>query len=564
MRNKTALIFLSLIGAGFIGIAVRCFYLQYYKNYYFQQISLKAQRSNFTEQPKRGAILDCRGRILAASYVSDTIFAEPRMVDDIKKTAEVLAGIIDAAGPREISKAILTTRNAGYAPIITDIRLTDAQRKQISSLQGIGIESKWKRYYPLGSAAAHAIGFIGTDEQGLAGLELQYDKILRGTFGSSSFFSDSARRPVKLKSFGDFAQDGSDIVLTLDSTIQEITYEALKKGVSEFGAESGVAMVIDPCNGAVLAMVSLPGFNPSDLKGADEKSLGNHILSDPFEPGSIIKPVIAAWAIETESINPNDTIFCENGSYSGKGFGTIGEYREGGYGTLSISGVLSHSSNIGMAKIGQKMGGAKLYEGLKLFGFGRKTGIDLPGEDSGIVWPLKFWTGYSVARVPFGHEVSITSMQMACAFCTLANHGRPIKPHLVKAVVNSDGNKIKLQEPAQTATFVIKEKTARWIVEKALVEVVQEGTGKKAAIEGRQVWGKTGTANIADKSKGGYDEENYVASFIGGCPADEPAMVVLVSIRKPNRSLGKGYAGGAVAAPAAKEIIEKTLTYLKM
>jgi len=155
-------------------------------------------------------------------------------------------------------------------------------------------------------------------------------------------------------------------------------------------------------------------------------------------------------------------------------------------------------------------------------------------------------------------------MQMACAFCTLANHGRPIKPHLVKAVVNSDGNKIKLQEPAQMATFIVNEKTARWIVEKALVEVVQEGTGKRAAIEGRQVWGKTGTANIADKSKGGYDEENYVASFIGGCPADEPAMVVLVSLRKPNRSLGKGYAGGAVAAPAAKELIEKTLTYLKL
>jgi len=563
MRKKIAFILLSLIGVGFIGVAVRCFYLQYYKNDYFQQASFKAQRSNFTEQPKRGAILDCRGRILAASYVSDTIFAEPRAIADIKQTAQTLADIIGSSGPIEISKAILTTRNEGYAPIITDIKLTNVQRKQIQALDGIGIESRWKRYYPLGGAAVHAVGFIGTDGQGLSGLELQYDKILKGTFGSSTFFSDAARRPVKLKSFGGFAQDGCDVVLTLDSAIQEITYSALKKQVSEYQAESGVAMVIDPCSGAILAMVSLPDFDPSTLKGADEKSLGNHILSDPFEPGSIIKPVIAAWAIETDSINPNDIIFCENGSYSGKGFGTIGEYRNG-YGNLTISGILAHSSNIGMAKIGQKMGAAKLHEGLRLFGFGRKAGIDLPGEDSGVVWPLKFWTGYSIARVPFGHEFSTTSMQMVCAYCVLANHGRPIKPHLVKAVVNGQGNKIKMQEPSQTASFVISEKTARWIIEKALVDVVKEGTAKNAAIENRQVWGKTGTANIAVRNKGGYDEENYVSSFIGGSPAKEPAVVVLVSIRKPNRSLGKGYTGGAVAVPAAKEILEKTLIYLKI
>jgi cell division protein FtsI/penicillin-binding protein 2 len=561
MRSKTALILLLLIGVGFIGVAVRCFYLQYYKNDYYQQVSTRSQQSNFIEQPKRGAILDCRGRILAASYVSDTIFVEPRAVGDIKTTAKELAAIIDLSAT-EITKTILTARNTGYAPIIADIRLTNEQRKRIQKIEGIGIESKWKRYYPMGNAAVHAVGFIGTDGKGMSGLELECDKMLRGTFGGSTFFSDAARRPISLERFGGSAQDGCDVVLTLDSSIQEIAHSALKKQVAEYQAESGVAMVIDPCSGAVLAMVSLPDFDPVTLKGADEKSLGNHILSDPFEPGSIIKPVIASWAIETGSIHKDDVIFCENGNYSGKGFGTIGEYHSG-FGNLPISGILAQSSNIGMAKIGQKMGAAKLYEGAKLFGFGRKTGMDLPGEDAGLVWPLKVWTGYSIARVPFGHEILTTSMQMACAFCTLANHGKPIRPHLVKAVVNNAGNKIKMEEPAQTASFIISEKTARWIVEDALVKVVQEGTGKKAAIEGREVWGKTGTANIANKGKG-YDEQNYVASFIGGSPAKEPAVVVLVSIRKPNRSLGKGYAGGAVSAPVAKEILENTLTYLKL
>jgi cell division protein FtsI (penicillin-binding protein 3) len=561
MRNKLALFLLSLVGLGFIGVAVRCFYLQNYKIYYYRQISNKAQRSNFTQQPKRGAILDCRGRILAASYVTDVIFAEPRTVE-IKKAAQELSKITDVSA-NEITKSILTSRNEGYAPILSDIKLNEEDRRKIMEIDGIGIESRWKRYYPLGRVAAHVIGFTGIDGDGLAGLELGCDDVLKGKMGGGSFYADAARRPVKLNSFEGFAQDGCDIVLTIDSTVQEITRSALQKQVTEYQAQSGVAMVIDPCSGGILSYVSLPDFDPTNLKGVEKECLANHILTDPFEPGSIIKPVITAWALEIKAIRPNDVIFCENGSYSGHGFGTIGEYREG-YGNLSISEILQHSSNIGMAKIGQRMGAKKLYEGVKYFGFGRKTGIDLPGEDAGLVWPLKYWSGYIVARIPFGHEICTTSLQMANAFCVLANHGRPVKLHLVKAVVNGKGNRIKLQEPGQTANYIISEKTARWVVEEALVDVVQKGTGKKAAVEGRVVWGKTGTANIADKSRGGYDEKNYVASFIGGCPAKEPSIVVVVSIRKPNRSLGKGYTGGAVAAPVAKEIIEQTMSYLKL
>jgi len=559
MRNKLAITLLSLIGLGFIGVAVRCFNLQYYQKDYYQQISQRAQRSGFTQQPKRGAILDCRGRILAASYVSDAIFAEPRIVQT-KDAAQQLAEITGISA-NEISQAILTSRNAGYATIINDIRLTEDDRKQIAKIDGIGIESKWRRFYPLGRIASHVVGFTGTDGDGLAGLELGYDKILKGKSGGGTFYADAARRPVKLNSFEGFAQDGCDVVLTIDSTIQEITRTALQKQVTEYQAQSGIAMVIDPCTGAILSFVSLPDFDPSNLKGVDKESLGNHILCDPFEPGSIIKPIMVAWAIECGAIKPNDVIFCENGSYSGKGFGTIGEYRQG-YGNLSISEILQHSSNIGMAKIGQKMGAQKTYDGTKLFGFGSKTGIDLPGEDAGLVWPVKLWSGYSVARVPFGHEIITTPLQMVNAYCILANHGKPAKLHLVKAVVSGKGNTIKLQEPGKTGNYIIREKTARWVVEEALVDVVNKGTGKKAAVEGRIVWGKTGTANIAQAGR--YDDRNYVASFIGGCPAKEPAIVVMVSIRRPNRSLGKGYTGGAVAAPVAKEIIEQTANYLKL
>jgi cell division protein FtsI (penicillin-binding protein 3) len=561
MRNKFALFLLLVLAAGFLAVAARCFYLEHFKADYYEQASIKSQKSSFLEKPRRGAILDCRGRILAANYKVDTVFAEPRAISDLKKTAQSLSAII-GIGPVEISKLILTGRNQGYVPIVTEVKLSDQQRNQILKLNGIGIESKWKRVYPLGSAAAHAVGFVGTDQEGLAGLELKYDKQLSGSAGRSTFFADAARRPVRLGQCESFAQDGSDIILTIDATIQEFTHSALLKQFKAFEAESAVAMVMDPCTGAVLSMVSLPDFDPTDLKDADAKSLGNHILSDPYEPGSIFKPVVVAWALETGTINPNNTIFCENGSYSGKGFGTIGEYREG-FGNLTICEILAHSSNIGMAKIGQKMGAAKLYEGVKLFGFGRKTGIDLPGEEPGVVWNVNKWTGYSVARVPFGHEVSVTAMQIACAFCVLANDGRVIKPHLVKGIVSDAGKKLEITEPAPTGSFVVSSKTAQWLVRKAMVEVVKDGTGKSAALEKWQVWGKTGTANIVNPN-GSYDEENYVASFIGGAPVDNPAVVVTVAIRKPNKRLGKGYTGGSVAAPVVKEILEKTLNYLEI
>ncbi|MGA2916388.1 MAG: penicillin-binding protein 2 [Sedimentisphaerales bacterium] len=562
MRYKTAFIILIFIAAGLTGVATRCFYLQYYKADYYSEISAKAQRTGFLEKPRRGAILDCKGKILAASYKVDTVFAEPNAIIDLKKTAKDVSAII-GIGPVEISKLILTGRNPGYAPILIDAKLTDEQRKQLLKIDGIGIESGWKRFYPLGNAAVHAVGFVGTEQEGLAGLELKYNKQLSGSIGRSSFFADAARRPVRLGKYESFAEDGSDIITTIDSTIQEFTHSALLKQFKAFEAESAVALVMDPCSGAILSMVSLPDFDPTNLKDVDAKSLGNHILCDPYEPGSIFKPVVAAWGLETGSINPDDSIFCENGHYSGKGFGTIGEYHDGGYGTLTISEILAHSSNIGMAKIGQKMGAAKLHEGVKLFGFGRKTGIDLPGEEPGVVWNLNHWTGYSIARVPFGHEISVTAIQMACAYCTIANGGRTIKPHIVKAIVRNAGKKVELIEPSPTSSYVISGKTAQWLVSKAMVDVVKIGTGKSAALQNWQVWGKTGTANIANAG-GTYDEQNYVASFIGGAPVDNPAIVVTVSIRKPNKSLGKGYAGGAVAAPVAKEILEKTLTYLKI
>ncbi len=292
-------------------------------------------------------------------------------------------------------------------------------------------------------------------------------------------------------------------------------------------------------------------------------TLRNRAVNDPFEPGSIFKPIVAALALDGGVVNRSEKIFCENGSYSGKGFAHIGEWANKQFGNLTIREILVKSSNIGMAKIGRRMGKKKLYEGLKLFGFAAKTGIDLGGEDPGFLYPVNKWTTSSVTRIPYGHEISVTALQIIRAYCILANGGSLVTPHLLSAIVDSSSEIRELPPRKSLAGFIVSPEAAHWIVRQALVGVVQEGTGKEAALEKWQVFGKTGTANIARSDGKGYDQTNYTASFVGGAPAENPAVVVLVAIRKPNKALGKGYSGGRVAAPVVKEILEKTLTYLE-
>jgi cell division protein FtsI/penicillin-binding protein 2 len=286
---------------------------------------------------------------------------------------------------------------------------------------------------------------------------------------------------------------------------------------------------------------------------------------------------VAAIAIDAGVVNRQEKIFCENGDYRGDGFGRIGEYRRG-FGDLTVREILVYSSNIGMAKIGQRLGKDKLYKGLRLFGFGQKIGIDLSGEAEGSLWPVRNWTRYSVTRIPFGQEISVTAIQLVQAFCILANGGRLVHPYLVKAMIDNNGEIIRgpvLRKDSKTGAFVskgqappvgyiIKRQVAEWIVADALAGVVNEGTGKRAKLEKYQVFGKTGTAQLAKGDGGGYTEGDYIASFVAGAPAENPAVIVLVSIRRPNVKLGKGYTGGVVASPVAAAILEKTLNYLEV
>jgi len=561
---------LLLVGA-FLALAGRCFYLQLLRNDHYIGQCLKQQQGRLPQKPQRGVILDCRGRVLAASNKVQVIKVEPRRVKDPKTLASDLQPILDM-GAHEICKLINESNNPGYVKIKADAKPgeCDAARR-ISS--AVGVESDWQRHYPMGRLAVHAVGFTSLDNRGLDGIEYQYDKQLSGSAAQDIFFADVRRRPIRpapvehsLSGNNNVENavltNGVGIILTIDATIQQFARDELIKQYKNYEAESAVAIVAEPKTGAILAMVSLPDFDPADARSTDPNNRRNRAITDEFEPGSIIKPLVAAIALDAGAVNKVEKIFCENGNYQGRGFGRIGEYN-GSFGDLTVREILVESSNIGMAKIGQRLGKDKLYNGLRLFGFGKKAGIDVPGEADGLLRPAHQWTGYSVTRIPFGQEITVTAIQLVRAFCILANRGRLVRPFLVKAIVDNDGKITELKRPLPPVGYIVKPEVAEWIVSDALVGVINEGTGKRAKLDKWQVFGKTGTANIAKSDEPGYSDSDYVASFIAGAPADDPAIVVLVSIRKPNKKLGKGYTGGVVASPVAGKIVEKSLSYLE-
>lgn len=567
LKNFRTISLMILLVAVFCVLAGRCFYLQFFKYDYYYSLFLKQQQMRQLQKPQRGIILDCRGRtILAASDKIRTIFAEPRIIKDPKEVANKLGPILNMP-PHEICQLIADSRNPGFVKI--KVAADPNQCEQAGKIYGVGIQTDWQRRYPAGSLACHIVGFTSADNIGLGGIELKYDKELTGQPGQNIFLADARpyRRPIRLTEQTATLTDGVGIILTIDAAIQQFAREELLKQYKGFEAESAVAIVAEPETGAILAMVSLPDFDPNHIASADPNGFRNRALTDPFEPGSMIKPIVISIALDTGTINKQEKIFCENGNYHGRGFGRIREYRDHKFGDLNARQILVKSSNIGMAKIGQKLGKEKLHRGMKLFGFGKKTGIDLPGENTGLLRPLDEWTGYSVTRVPYGYETAVTAMQMIKAYCILANGGRSVQPFLVRAIVDNKGEIIKIKQPNPSVGYVIKPEIAKWIVTDALVGVVNEkkngGTGWRAKLDKWQVFGKTGTANIAKIGQKGYNESYNIASFVAGAPAEDPVIVVLVSIRKPNRKLGKGDSGGAVASPVAGKIIEKTLNYLE-
>ncbi len=536
----------------FIIIFLRAFQLQVLDSKRLTRMAARQHRKIVNIQSRRGEIYDRNLKELAVSIEVDSVYAQPPKIDSPRATARALAPILSMEAG-ELERKLKSESN--FVWLKRQIDLKENQRKTVEDLDGIGIIKESRRYYPNRQLASNLIGFTGLDSKGLEGVELVYDSMLRGLSKKFIGDKDAAGNLLLYEDLDKTAPvQGMVVELTIDKTIQYVTEKALNKEVEESNAKGGVALVMDPGTGEILAMASAPTFDPNDFTGFTAGQWRNRAITDAFEPGSVFKLFLISAALEENVISPKDAFFCENGSYR-VADRTFHDVSKNGW--LTVPQILKFSSNIGAAKIGEKLGRVQLYRYLKAYGFGKKTGVDLPGEAAGSLRPYNTWSNVTLETVSFGQGVSVTALQLVNALSAVANGGFLMKPYVVKAVRDHNGNIVKEFNPVVTRR-VISEGTAKKMAE-MLVGVTQAGgTGTKAALDGFEVAGKTGTAQKANLNSKGYAEGAFTSSFFGFVPAKNPRLAIIVVIDEPR----KAYHGGTAAAPVFKEIAEQSFSYM--
>ncbi|MDR4508817.1 MAG: penicillin-binding protein 2 [Candidatus Brocadiaceae bacterium] len=504
---------------------------------------------------RRGLILDRNGNKLAESLRVGSIYADPAMINNPSSVASQLSGVL------KLNHAKLTERLGKKKRFVWIKRKTsDEEIKAVEklSLKGIHITHEYRRFYPNEQLGSHIIGFTGIDEKGLEGIELSCDTILSGEPGYKLIVRDAKQdqivtpnADIVLPKYGD------NIVLTIDATIQRFTEEELQVACEKWKPLSATAIVMNPMTGEVLSMANYPTYNPNHFKKYPPGAKKNLAISDCYEPGSIMKPLIVSGLFEHDLKKPDDVIFCNNGVYK-IGGRTLHDAHHG-FGELTVCKIISYSSNIGMAKLGMEMGVERMYQHLRNFNFGEKPGIGLPGEISGILRPLREWSvKYSLISISMGHEIAVTPLQFITAFSSIPNGGLLLKPKIIKSILGSDGKIRDISSGPEIIRRVMSANVARDMMNPILVDAVKEGTGKQANLLEYDVAGKTGTAQKTVGKGGLYSHDKYVGSFVAYAPAENPRFCVLVMLNEPQ---GKYY-GGTVAAPVVASILNRSLQYI--
>ena len=517
----------------------------------------QTRRVNLPAQ--RGSIYDTRGRLLAASESRPSVFGDPQRIKDIGHAASQLAAILGTSRDGLIER-IEGRGHTRFVWLARKVSPGEAQAVRALDLAGIGIQDESHRFYPNGSTLAHVLGFVSIDGEGLEGLEFQFNDRLTGESAAQYAWCDLRRRPIWRKSEsgtanGTAPRHGDSLVLTIDLVVQRYVEEALEHAVTQFQAESAVGIVMSPRDGDVIAMAGYPTFDPNYHRESPRAHKRNRCLTDPVEPGSCFKPLIMSAALSEGVARLDETVDCGSGVWF---FGSRRMRDTHANGTLTFEDVLVKSSNIGMGHIGTRLGDKALYEYVRAYGFGSRTGIDLPGESVGIVAPLRKWSSYSKTSIPIGQELAVTPIQLATAFAALVNGGTLRPPRLVRMVLDSAGRQNPPARQPGPPRQVVPQEVADAVAKQALVRMVNESP-HDIKLAKYQVLGKTGTAQVPYRNRRGYEPDAYIGSFLGAAPAHDPVVSVIVMIRKPKRSLG--YYGGKVAGPAVREIIQKTLAY---
>ncbi len=568
--KKRILFVMAVFFLSFVLLVGRLFYLQLIKGEELKKRAFSQWTRERLVAPKRGSIVDRNGKILAMSITAETVVASLNQIKDKEWTAKVLSGILQMDYQKILNK--LNTKGVSDIYITRNIDKEKADRIRKYALPGIYLTGGTKRVYPNGNFLAQVLGFTGIDDQGLSGLELYYDKYLRGKPGAISAQTDASGRAAPFsEEFFKKPIDGYDLMLTIDETIQHFAEKYAQKALYDNKAKSVTIIVEKVKTGEILAMTSKPDFDPNKpfeliykdrfpdfdkLSQAEKNKIvqsmwRNRALTDTYEPGSTFKIVTAAAGLEEGVVNENSQFYCRGYVKVANAILKCWRYYNPHGSENFVEGV-QNSCNPVFIEVGQRLGKEKLYKYINLFGFGQKTGIDLPGEAKGIVQPLSKVGPVELATISFGQGISATPIQVISMINAVANDGVWVQPHVVKAIYDKDKKLIKSFDTPQKRRVLDQDVARR--LKTILQSVVTNGTGHNAYLLGYKVAGKTGTSQKYDKTS-----KKYIASFGGFAPADNPEVSVLVIIDEPDPSL---YYGGLIAAPVARDLLNDILRYL--
>jgi len=552
-----AAIALGTIAVAFLLLIMQLGRLQIAEGEVYRRLANQQQIVNRRLSAPRGRIYDREGRLLASSVRAWSVFADPKAVEAPQRVARLLAQALNLDAD-DIADRL--QKDCYFVWIKRQVSAEEAAKVRALDLAGVHMRQESRRVYPQGRLAAHVVGFTDIDGRGLAGIEHKMDAILRGRPGMERVLCDGGRRIIR-SAFDKIEVapfKGFDIRLTLDAYVQSIVEEELAQAVEKHKPECATAVVLDTRDGSVLAMASWPGFDPQDPAATPVSHQRNMAICDAYEFGSVFKPITIGLALDEQLVSADTEFDCHQGQWQ---VGRRVLHDAHPYGLLSVSDILCHSSNIGAAQVGMRLGIDRLFRGVRSFGFGRSTGIALPGESGGIVRPLPAWNDYSIVSVAFGQELSTTALAMARAFAAFANGGALLQPRIVQSVSRAQDGFVAYTaaEPIVTARPVSSATAAEVLT--MMRRVVQEGTGRRAQLDEYAVAGKTGTAQLLSDDGRGYSQSRYLGSFIGIAPVPESRIVVLVALKAPREN---GYYGGLVAAPAVRSIILRTLSYLEV
>ena len=550
-RRRTRILALGL-GLWCLGIAVRLFQLQIVQHRYLGTQVIDQNRHTVKIDPARGTIFDRWGQILAQSIPVVSVYYNPDSKETVDEQVKKLLRLKPALGLTDtdfVRIADELRQESHFIYVRRKAAPEAAARAKALGVPGVGFQDEVKRFYPQGALAAQVLGGVGTENKGSAGIESKYDEVLRGSTGEMVMLVDSKGRPYHNEVLRE-PRPGQDIEVTLDATIQYIAESALRRAMADQQATWGTAIVSIPATGDILAMASAPDYDPNDFGAADSEATINRAVRFPYEPGSTFKIVTASAALENRRVSLTQSFDCRKGLIETAGGSPIRDHKT--FGILAFPEVITESSNVGAVLVGRQVGSALLFQTMKAFGFGEKTGIELPAESPGILREPTDWSRRSLDSISIGYEINATALQVLMAANVIAHRGSYVPPRIIKSIAGAPARR-----PARAAESVrvISEQTALALAG-ILERVVLEGTGKEAALAGFAVAGKTGTTQIYDRLLKTYQSSKHIASFVGFVPAEKPELSIIVVLGDPKKD---DYYGGLVAAPIFREIALRAL-----